>query len=89
MEEIEVFIENPGDKDVRVDEVFTEKMFTELEKRMESVGWANIRTYWESDYKNRKIVTNFLKVNYISYFSHFECLIHTIDFNSFLPLTYI
>jgi len=61
MEEIEVFIENPGDKDVRVDEVFTEKMFTELEKRMESVGWANIRTYWESDYKNRKIVTNFLK----------------------------
>jgi len=61
MESIETFIENPGNNDVSVHEVFTEKMFTELDEQMTKVGWDSIRTYWENDYKNRKIVSTFMK----------------------------
>jgi len=61
MEGIEKFIEEPGDKDIKVVDVFTEKMFTELEKRMNKIGWDNVRAYWESDYKNRKIISEFMK----------------------------
>jgi len=61
MTDIEAFLENPGKKDVAVSEVFTEDMFSELEKRMEEVGWDNVRSYWDDDFKNRKIVTEFMK----------------------------
>ena len=61
MTSIEEFLENPGKQDVTVSEVFTEEMFTELEKRMDGVGWDNVRSYWDSDFKNRKIVTGFMK----------------------------
>lgn len=63
MSEIETFLENPGAKDVQVSQVFTEEMFTELEKRMDGVGWDNVRSYWDSDFKNRKIVSGFMKVS--------------------------
>jgi len=61
MEKVEGFIENPGHKDIPVKEVFHEQMFTNLEKRMTEVGMNNVRSYWEDDFKNRKIVSNFLK----------------------------
>lgn len=61
MTSIEDFLESPGDKDVSVSEVFTEEMFSELEKRMDGVGWDNVRSYWDSDFKNRKIVSGFMK----------------------------
>lgn len=61
MKNIEDFIEEPGDKDVIVSEVFSESMFSELEKRMKEAGWGDVRSYWESDYKNRKIVSGFMK----------------------------
>jgi len=58
---IENFLENPGDKDVPVKEVFTEAMFSELDKRLTGVGWISVREYWESDFQNRKIVSGFMK----------------------------
>ena len=68
MTSIEEFLEKPGDKDITVSEVFTEEMFSELEKRMDGVGWDNVRSYWDSDFKKRKIVSGFMKVRiYIAY----------------------
>mmetsp|Transcript_16733 Transcript_16733/g.45899 ORF Transcript_16733/g.45899 Transcript_16733/m.45899 type:complete len:514 (-) Transcript_16733:133-1674(-) len=58
---IENFLENPGDKDVPVKEVFTEEMFTKLDSRMTGVGWKSVRSYWESDFQDRRIVSGFLK----------------------------
>lgn len=64
MKNIESFIETPGDKDVKVDQVFTNQMFKDLETRMNAVGWPSVRSYWESDFKDRKIVNGFLKVSH-------------------------
>jgi len=61
MTNIEGFLEQPGSKDVPVSEVFTEEMFAELEKRMDGVGWDNVRSYWDKDFKNRKIISGFMK----------------------------
>ena len=62
MTNIEAFLENPGEQDVPVSQVFTEEMFAELEKRMDGVGWDNVRSYWDNDFKNRKIIQGFMKV---------------------------
>ncbi len=62
MSDIEAFLEQPGEKDVPVSAVFTEEMFSELEKRMSGVGWESVRTYYESDFMKRKIVSGFMKV---------------------------
>ena len=61
MEHIENFLEQPGANDVPVSQVFTESMFEELEKRMQSVGWDNVRSYWDTDFKNRNIISQFMK----------------------------
>lgn len=61
MTKIEKFLESPGEKDVPVSAVFTEEMFSELEKRMDGAGWDNVRSYWDNDYKNRPIVSKFMK----------------------------
>jgi len=61
MTNIEAFLEDPGEKDVKVSSVFTEEMFSELEKRMDGVGWDNIRSYWDKDFKDRKIISGFMK----------------------------
>ena len=58
---IENFLEKPGDKDVPVSKVFTEEMFASLEGQMDKVGWDSVRSYWESDFKKRKIVSGFMK----------------------------
>jgi len=62
MKDVESFLDNPGEKDVSVQEIFTEDMFVELEKSMTKIGWASVRSYWENDFKNRKIVSQFMKV---------------------------
>lgn len=62
MKNIENFIEEPGVNDVPVSQVFTESMFDQLESRMKEAGWGNVRSYWETDFKNRKIVSEFMKV---------------------------
>jgi hypothetical protein len=59
---IENFLEEPGDKDVPVKDVFTEAMFAKLDSRLTGVGWTSVRSYWESDFQNRKIISEFLKV---------------------------
>lgn len=59
---IEKFLEEPGDKDVEVKQVFTEEMFTKLDSRLTGVGWTSVRNYWESEFQNRKIVSGFMKV---------------------------
>jgi hypothetical protein len=45
--------------------VFTDAMFDKLQTRMKAVGWSDVdivRTeYWKKDYRNRKIVSQFLK----------------------------
>lgn len=61
MTDIEGFLDKPGSQDVPVSKVFTEEMFSELEKRMDGVGWDNVRSYWDSDFKNRKIISGFMK----------------------------
>ena len=58
---IEKFLEEPGDKDVPVNKVFTEEMFTKLDSRLTGVGWTSVRSYWEKDFQNRKIVSGFMK----------------------------
>jgi hypothetical protein len=58
---VEKFLENPGKEDVPVHEVFTDAMFEELDAKLVEVGWSSVKSYWESDYKNRKIVSEFMK----------------------------
>lgn len=62
MSDIESFLEEPGEKDVPVSEVFTNEMFSQLDKRMVDVGWESVRSYYESDFMKRKIVSGFMKV---------------------------
>jgi hypothetical protein len=61
MQKIEEFIENPGSNDIPVKNVFTEEMFSSLEGRMNAIGWPNVRSYWENDFRNRLIVSGFMK----------------------------
>ena len=67
MIDIEKFLEEPADKDVPVKDVFTEEMFTKLDTRLTGVGWTSVRSYWESDFQNRKIVSGFMKVRAVSF----------------------
>lgn len=58
---IEKFLENPGDKDLPVKSVFTEEMFAKLDARLTGAGWTSVRSYWEKDFRDRKIVSGFVK----------------------------
>jgi hypothetical protein len=59
---VESFIAAPMEHDIPVNQVFTEEMYNRLDAKMTSVaGWPSVRTYWDSDFKNRKIVSEFLK----------------------------
>lgn len=58
---VEQFLESPGDKDVPVSQVFTDDMFTELDAKFVEVGWSSVKPYWDTDFKNRKIVSEFMK----------------------------
>ena len=61
MSDVESFLESPGERDVPVSDVFADEMFTKLEKRMIGCGWPSVRNYWEDDFKNRKIISEFMK----------------------------
>merc|ERR1719362_243950 len=61
MKKIENFIENPGTSDVTVKELFTEKMFSELVKKMNISETTGLNTYWNENIKNRRIVSGFLQ----------------------------
>jgi len=64
MEDVENFIENTGEADIPVSEVFTSEMFAALKEKMEKQGWEGldvVTRMWEEDYSKRKIVSEFLK----------------------------
>ncbi len=61
MANVESFLESPGNRDVPVNNVFADDMFDRLERRMEKAGWNSVRSYWENDFRNRRIVTDFMK----------------------------
>eukprot|EP00542_Grammatophora_oceanica_P011988 CAMPEP_0194027176 /NCGR_PEP_ID=MMETSP0009_2-20130614/1366_1 /TAXON_ID=210454 /ORGANISM="Grammatophora oceanica, Strain CCMP 410" /LENGTH=623 /DNA_ID=CAMNT_0038666143 /DNA_START=116 /DNA_END=1987 /DNA_ORIENTATION=+ len=62
MVNVEGFLENPGDKDVPVSKVFTQEMFDDLDSKLTGVaGWKSVKPYWNKDFKNRKIVSEFMK----------------------------
>ena len=79
MSNVEEFLERPGVKDVAVSEVFTEKMFDELEKRMLGVGWDSVRSYWENDFRDRKIVSGFMKARRLCEDCSFLIIISTTN----------
>lgn len=58
---IENFLETPGGNDVVVSEVFTDGMFNQLHDQMDQIGWPSVRSYWENDFKNRKVISEFMK----------------------------
>ena len=58
---VEKFLENPGNKDIPVGEVFTPEMFKKLDTRMTQVGWQSVQSYWENDFSKRNIMSGFMK----------------------------
>jgi len=63
MEEYEAFVEQPGDRDVQVCDVLSDALFEELAAHMEKEGWnvAPVRDRWNNEYRERKIITGFMK----------------------------
>jgi len=60
------FVDTPGAKDVRVDEVFTDAMFAELRAAMGAMqpawtGVDEVAEIWATELSQRKIVSGFLK----------------------------
>lgn len=63
MNEVQKFIQAPGEKDVAMEDVFTQDMYSQLEQRMEKQGWKDldkVREHWELQFKDRKIISEFL-----------------------------
>jgi|MDSY01.1.fsa_nt_gb hypothetical protein len=64
MEDVSTFINDPGQQDVPVSSVFTPDMFEELMASMKEAGWEGldqVRGRWDAEYKDRKIITEFIK----------------------------
>ena len=65
MKKVSQFITNPGNKDEKVSEIFSDSMFNDLVKHIKKTSdWPGIdemRTMWTSDFKNRKIISEFIK----------------------------
>eukprot|EP00005_Dracoamoeba_jomungandri_P000734 CAMPEP_0174256650 /NCGR_PEP_ID=MMETSP0439-20130205/5864_1 /TAXON_ID=0 /ORGANISM="Stereomyxa ramosa, Strain Chinc5" /LENGTH=502 /DNA_ID=CAMNT_0015339363 /DNA_START=150 /DNA_END=1658 /DNA_ORIENTATION=+ len=64
MAKVEEFLEEPGDYDVPVADVFTQEMFETLLELMEKEGWEGLKSvedHWVESYKDRKIISEFIK----------------------------
>ena len=62
MTDIEDFLENPGDRDIPVHEVFTDEMFNQLWNEFPpEIKFEEVLNYWNDDYKNRPIVSGFMQ----------------------------
>jgi len=64
MKDVSDFINNPGNKDVPVHEVFTQDMFDDLVKSMKEAGWtdiAEVENQWKTSIKDRKIISQIMK----------------------------
>jgi len=68
MEQVQEKMVNPGEADVRVDSVFTEKMFQQLVSDMkrslpksQSSAIKSTIKVWKNDFKSRQIISEFIK----------------------------
>mmetsp|Transcript_5217 Transcript_5217/g.7605 ORF Transcript_5217/g.7605 Transcript_5217/m.7605 type:complete len:115 (+) Transcript_5217:349-693(+) len=61
MVDVEKFLEEPGERDIAVKDVFKPKEFEKLKAKMAEVGWPDITDYWKNELKNRKIISEFMK----------------------------
>jgi hypothetical protein len=64
MKKVAGFINNPGDADIAISEIFSDKMFNELVEEMKEskiTGWNETIAFWENDFKKRKIISQFIK----------------------------
>jgi hypothetical protein len=64
MKKVSAFILNSQEADVPVSSVFTQEMFDELIQIMTASGVTNTeetKSYWEQNFKNRKIISEFIK----------------------------
>jgi hypothetical protein len=64
MQKVANFINNPAEKDIPVSSVFTDEMFDDLYNELKShsiSGYNETREIWHKDFKNRKIITGFIK----------------------------
>jgi hypothetical protein len=68
MADVSAFIENPGSHDIPVKDLISDAMFDELEIKMRAAGWKGVdetKKRWVSEYKDRKVITGFIKDNII------------------------
>lgn len=64
MADVQRFIKNPGEDDVAVSEIITDDKFADLKELMETYGWKDldaVESRWREEYRDRKIVSEFLK----------------------------
>merc|ERR1719199_1082400 len=66
MEDVERFIIDPGEEDVRVDHLFTAVFFERLVSKMKAANIGareivQVQAMWQSNYRSRKVVSEFLK----------------------------
>jgi len=64
MEGVQSFIDQPGERDVPVSEVFTPAMWAELKALMTAQGWGGVEeteAMWQASFGQRKIISGFMK----------------------------
>uniref|UniRef100_A0A7S0EEX2 Endonuclease/exonuclease/phosphatase domain-containing protein n=1 Tax=Phaeocystis antarctica TaxID=33657 RepID=A0A7S0EEX2_9EUKA len=64
MEGVQSFIDQPGERDVPVSEVFTPAMWAELKALMTTQGWGGVEeteAMWQASFGQRKIISGFMK----------------------------
>lgn len=65
MKKVSQFVTDPGSKDVKVSEVFSDTMFDDLVRHIEETakwaGLAEMKIQWNTDFKNRKVISEFIK----------------------------
>jgi hypothetical protein len=66
MKDVSQYIETPGEYDVPVESIFSQTMYDDLENSMKLAGWKQedvdeTKQLWLNDYKNRKIISEFVK----------------------------
>lgn len=68
---VERFLDDPGDKDIPVSNVFSDEMFSKLDERMKDLGWTSVRNYWDGELKY---------VNTVYYDFELDCHTNTTSF---------
>lgn len=64
MEAVQHFIDEPGEKDILVADVFSPSMWSELKELMLERGWNGVeetQLKWTNDYSQRRIISGFMK----------------------------